>query len=244
VLSQKIENAAQVINKEMSSEEEVFKTLKSICFNFCLKRFSLAIFFGKKEITESFYFYSTCPLKWETHYKKNKYYLADPIFNSLQKVAMPFEWDIKNFKDLFPFQQELMKHANDFGIKSGITIPLLPRPTFHGFFTIFNQASLHPDVMYTLSLAANVCTEKIIGIKKSKFLEKLTKREREVLAQKSQGLTVKQISYNLDISPPSIAFHLMNIRKKLGVQTSEQAVSKFLMHVNYSSSKILTVPSA
>jgi len=40
VLSQKIENATQAINKEMNSEEQVFKTLKSICFNFCLKRFT------------------------------------------------------------------------------------------------------------------------------------------------------------------------------------------------------------
>jgi DNA-binding CsgD family transcriptional regulator len=234
VLSKKIENAIQEINKKMNSEEEIFKTLKSICFDFCLKRFSLAIFSGKKEITESFYLYSTCSLKWEEHYKKNKYYLADPIFNSLQKVAIPFEWDIKNFKDLFPFQQVLLKHASAFGISSGITIPLPPRPTFHGFFTIFNQASLHPDIIYTLSLVANVCAEKIMGIKKSKFLENLTKREKEVLVQKSQGLTVKEISYILNISPPSTAFHLMNIRKKLGVQTSEQAVSKFLIHINHS----------
>jgi len=219
VLSQKIERATKEINKEMKSEEEAFKILKDICLNFCLKRFSLAIFSGKKEITESFYLYSTCPLKWEEHYKKNKYYLADPIFNSLQKVAMPFEWNTRN----------------DFGIRSGITIPLPPRATFHGFFTIFNQASLHPDIIYALSLVANVCTEKIMGIKKSKFLENLTKREKEVLAQKSQGLTVKRISYNLNISPPSTAFHLMNIRKKLSVQTSEQAVSKFLIHTNHSS---------
>jgi len=107
VLSQKVENAAQVINKEMNSEEEVFKTLKSICFNFCLKRFSLAIFFGKKDITESFYFYSTCPLKWETHYKKNKYYLSIYENDSIDKTI-----EILNNFDFSFFEDYKIKHEN------------------------------------------------------------------------------------------------------------------------------------
>lgn len=234
MLAQKIERAIQEINKVTSSDEDVFKALKNICHNFCIKRFSLSIFSGNERITESFYLYSTCASKWEQHYKENKYYLCDPIFHSLQKAAMPFEWHTKNLEGLFPLQQDLMRDANNFGIRSGTTIPLLPHSTFHGFFTIFNQTLVHPDIVYTLSLVANVCTEKIIEMKERKFLWCLTEREREVIFQKSQGLTVKGISYQLNISHSAVAFHLANIRRKLGVQTTEHAVAKFLTHTNQS----------
>lgn len=234
MLTQKIEKTIQEINKVENSEENIFGILKNICDRFCIKLFSLSIFYGEEKITESFFLYSTCSLKWEQHYKENRYYLCDPSFNSLQKVAFPFEWYTENFKILFPLQQELMKEAEAFGIRSGITIPLLPHSTFHGFFTIFNQSSLHPDIVYILSLVANVCTDKIMEIKKGKVLKNLTEREKEILSQRSRGLSVKSIGHNLNISESAVAFHLTNIRKKLNAQTTEHAVAKFLTHTNLS----------
>jgi len=57
----------------------------------------------------------------------------------------------------------------------------------------------------------------------------LTERERKILEHKSQGLTIKGISSVLGISQSTTTFHLINIRKKLGVQTTEHAVAKLLM---------------
>ncbi len=232
MLTQKIERTIKEINEEIRSDKEIFKILKNICRRFCIKHFSLAIFYGKESTMESFFLYSTYSSKWVHQYKERKYHLCDPIFNCLQKIAYPFEWKIKGFKNLTPLQSKLMKEAYEFGIRSGITIPLLPQVNSHGFLTILNQTSLHPDILYTLSLVANACSCKIMEMKKGEFLTCLTKREREVIFQKSQGLTVKNVSIKLRISRSTAAFHLTNIRKKLGVQTTEYAVSKFLTHTD------------
>jgi len=233
VLAQKIKRAIEKINEveklDKNCEESVFGVLKDICYNFSIKRFSLSIFAGEQKVSGSFFFYSTCPLGWQQHYIENKYYLSDPIFHSLQQVISPFEWNTQSFTNLTPLQHQLIKKMCDLGIKSGMTIPLLPYPTFHGFFTVFNQTSLHSDVVYTLSMAANICTGKIMRIKKNKVLECLTERERKILQHKSRGLTIKGISSVLGISQSTTTFHLINIRKKLGVQTTEHAVAKLLM---------------
>jgi len=232
VLAQKIKRAIEEINDiegvNRNCDESAFRILKNICGDFYIKRFSLSIFFEEEKAQESFFLYSTCPLKWQQHYLGNKYYLCDPVFHSLQKVIFPFEWNTQSFTNLTPLQRQLINEMCAFGIKAGMTIPLLPYPTFHGFFTVFNQTSLHSDVVYALSLAANVCASKIMRIKRNKILECLTERERKILQQKSRGLTIKSISSVLGISQSTTTFHLINIRKKLGVQTTEQAVAKFL----------------
>lgn len=234
MLAQKIEEALEEINEGRRVDGDVLKILEKICYSFSIRYFSLAIFYGEKSISESFFMHSTYAEKWQDHYIKNKYYLCDPAFTSLQKIAIPFEWEIKKFKDLTPQQSNFAKEAYNFGIRSGLTIPLFPQSNFHGFFTIFNQAPLHPDILYTFSLIANFCTSRIMEEKAGEFLSCLTKREREVLFEKAQALSVKDVSIKLKISHSTAAFHLTNIRKKLGVHSSERAVSKFLTHTNQS----------
>lgn len=230
MLKQKIQSIIEKINIPLSSDEDTFSILQNICQELNLHEFSLSIFFGEEEITNSFFLYSTYEPKWVQRYKDQQYYLCDPLFSGLQKIALPFEWDIQDFKGLFPLQQMLIEERYNSGINSGTTIPLLPQTTFHGFLTIFNQIALHPDIVYILSLVGNICTQKIIEIKKSQELEEiLTIRERDVLFQKSQGLTIKGIGRKLNISPSTTAFHLGNIRKKLGAQTTEHAILKFMV---------------
>ncbi len=160
----KIKSALERIDAVKYFEEDVFAVFKGICLDLNFEKFALAIFSGRKDITESFSIYNTYSKEWIQHYKEKQYHLCDPVFSSLRKVAVPFEWDTKSFDGLLPTQQTLMEESFDFGIKSGITIPLIPYATFHGFVTVLNQSSLHHDVLYTLSLVGNVCSNKIISL--------------------------------------------------------------------------------
>ena len=54
----------------------------------------------------------------------------------------------------------------------------------------------------------------------------LTKREKEVLLQLSKGLTYKDISENLFISPATVRKHIENTYKKLQVHNKIEAISK------------------
>ena len=54
-------------------------------------------------------------------------------------------------------------------------------------------------------------------------LEKLTKREIEVLILLSEGLFNKEIAYKLDISERTVKNHISNIFKKINVSDRTQA---------------------
>lgn len=223
----KINTVMEKINAISASQEKIFSILQDICYDFNINSFALAVFSGKQSLIDSFCLHSTYPKEWISHYQDKQYHLYDPVFGALKKAAAPFEWSTHSFKNLLPIQQLLMNEAYDFGIKSGETIPLIPHPTFHGFVTVINQPSLHPEALYILSLAANMSASKLIYIRNNQVIKLLTERETEILIQKSEGIAVKTISHNLGISQATITFHLKNIRKKLGAQSTEHALLKF-----------------
>lgn len=53
----------------------------------------------------------------------------------------------------------------------------------------------------------------------------LTRRELEILAMISQGLTMRQVGNRLGISPRTVETHVAKLYRKLGVRTRVQAVS-------------------
>lgn len=59
-------------------------------------------------------------------------------------------------------------------------------------------------------------------------VEKLTKREQEVLELLAKGFLYKEISDNLGIGLPTVKSHLKQIYEKLHVQTRTEAAIKFL----------------
>lgn len=120
-----------------------------------------------------------------------------------------------------------MNTASDYGIKWGETIPLVPHPKYQGFMTIANAPPLHHEVLYTVQYIANICVDKIVPMMCCKGLGSLTKREIEILTLKSEGLVIKALSNQLNLSNSTIVFHLKNIRDKLGVSSTEQALIKF-----------------
>jgi DNA-binding NarL/FixJ family response regulator len=59
-------------------------------------------------------------------------------------------------------------------------------------------------------------------------LEKLTRREREILGLLAQGYLYKEIAGELKISLSTVRAHLHAIYEKLRVQSRTEAVVKFL----------------
>lgn len=160
-MKKKVNEAVEEISSKGCTKERALSVFHNICTDFGIEQFAIAIFSGKKNITDSFYIYDTYSEDWMQRYKEMQYHLYDPVFRELQKVAVPFEWDTDSFEDSVPAQKKIMNEARDFGIRSGITIPLIPHRTYHGFVTVLNQLSLHYDVLYSLSLIGNICASKI-----------------------------------------------------------------------------------
>ncbi len=159
--------ALEKIESIDSSSDEIFNVLREVCLHFDVEQLALAVFLKQKNNNHNFLVYHTYPLGWEDHYLKNEYYLHDPVFNVLQKIAFPFEWNLESFTNLSRIQIELLNDSSDFGINSGITIPLIPRSIFHGFVTLLNRSGLPYDALHSLSMVGNVCANKIMCLKRN-----------------------------------------------------------------------------
>jgi NarL family two-component system response regulator LiaR len=57
-------------------------------------------------------------------------------------------------------------------------------------------------------------------------VQSLTQREREVLHYLSKGMTYKEISDIITVSPETVKKHLKNIYRKLHVQNKIEALNK------------------
>lgn len=56
-------------------------------------------------------------------------------------------------------------------------------------------------------------------------LASLTRRELECLSALADGLKADQIASKLQISPPTVAMHVTNAKRKLGALTREHAIA-------------------
>ncbi|MCE2716906.1 MAG: autoinducer binding domain-containing protein [Pseudomonadota bacterium] len=220
-------HALEKINQEFHSKEEILSVFKDICLNFGFEYFALTIFHGINDIKEKFFSYNTYPEAWVKYVIEERQYLNSPIFISLKKAARPFSWHTTSFQNLTLAQQNYMNIANDFGVKWGETIPLIPHEEYHGFITISNAPPVHPEVFYIIQHVANICVDKIVPLFNDKAPRSLSSREYEILMLKSEGLAIKKISNYLDLSISTINFHLKNIRGKLDAHSTEQALVKF-----------------
>lgn len=171
-MKKKVNEAVEEISSKGCTKERALSVFHNACTDFGIEQFAIAVFSGKKKITDSFFAYNTYPEGWEKRYKQKEYYLRDPVFAALKNAAVPFSWSTDDFDDILPVQKTLMKEARDFGICLGITIPLIPHSTFHGFVTIINQPFLHYSILYSLSLIGNICANKVMHSGKSIKLSK------------------------------------------------------------------------
>ncbi len=167
-----IKKALEKIESIDSSPDDIFNVLKEVCLHFDVEQLALAVFLKQKNIDDNFLVYNTYPLGWEDHYLENEYYLHDPVFNVLQKIAFPFEWNLESFTNLSRIQIKLLNDSSDFGINSGVTIPLIPRSVSHGFVTLLNRSGLPYDALYSLSMIGNVCANKIMCLKRNALVVK------------------------------------------------------------------------
>lgn len=63
-------------------------------------------------------------------------------------------------------------------------------------------------------------------MKSKNYSDIISKREKEVLELSAQGLTIKQISLIMDISPTTVISHRKNIRAKLNCKNCVELIHR------------------
>lgn len=172
----------------------------------------------------------TAPECFMPVYDEPRYYEGNPLPYEAQRRIKPFSWSELPWHD--PKWRWVWQVLQDCACPDGLCVPC------HGLNGYFGAVSLAFDRMSELSpaevraitLAGYLIHEHLIEANHPDIFERfrLTKREADCLSFVASGFTDAEIAQKMNVSVPTIAFHISNARKKLGARTRAQAVAKFV----------------
>jgi LuxR family transcriptional regulator, activator of conjugal transfer of Ti plasmids len=179
---------------------------------------------------------SSFPREWLSRYFKEGYERLDPVIRTAKSQPRPFAWECDDWGARGDGRtRSFFNEASDFGIKSGITIPIASASDQLALMTLSsNRNGLPPGREQTL--AAEYL--KLIGLyfhahvdlKTASVLPSqvqcvLSQREAQCLEWASRGRTTTEVAEIISISARTVTFHLENARKKLNASNITQAVA-------------------
>ncbi|WP_339864844.1 LuxR family transcriptional regulator [Paremcibacter congregatus] len=165
------------------------------------------------------------PEAWVAHYKDERYYEDDVVLKSIFRSIRPCLWGELTRLDFR--NQQIFSEAQEFGIRNGMTIPLL----LPGYYpTTINIAGDHPDVdplaYHALHLMAVHYHHTVIRISSAGLrLPVLSTQQTQCLIWAARGKSDHDIGQILTIAPRTVNHHIERVREKLAVRTRAQAIA-------------------
>lgn len=182
-------------------------------------------------------------LKWMEHYQKEKFCNDDYLVKYIiEKNITPIIHDIEHINpNLIKSgrQKEIFNDVIEFGMSKILAIPLNDISIGCGGVTIATSSMSSNEFKQvikqkgTLLFAmAQVAHQRL----KYSYMTPLPKdtihfspRQQEIIKYLANGLPNKEISYRLNISMPTVSFHLKAIANKLNVRMSREILPKALL---------------
>lgn len=177
---------------------------------------------------------SNYPGDWTSHYLNSRYERIDPVIAHAQRQDKPFRWGRRVDRMRTCRQNEqFFDEAAEFGIRCGFTVPVPdrrggvaamtfaadePNPPFLRVTEQYSQAFQLIGTCFHFHARRKLSSNRTIdGVE-------LTPREYECLQWSARGKSAWEIGRILGVKRRTVAFHLDNVRQKLGVRTIKQAV--------------------
>jgi len=170
------------------------------------------------------------PEEWRDRYFSQNYIAEDPANLHLVRSNEPYTWsEMLAFPHYSRRQRRIVSEASEFGLTTGLIVPLTGLLTGPALVTIAGgpmkfsmreRAELHLAAIY-----AHARIRTLSG-RTRKFPEAphLSPRERECLQWVAVGKTDWEISEILAISEKTANTHIERVKRKYGVATRMQAV--------------------
>ena len=176
---------------------------------------------------------SNYPLEWQTRYLARDYTRIDPVVSQARARMQGFVWSTRNprqagSKDVRRFYDE----AGDFGIRSGISIPVR---TAFGHMSMLTLASgktslsLERDIDHVAAVTAVAFLHAKFKLHDgqptaSRTID-LTAKQALCLAWSAEGKTMRDIANIENLSYATVNFHLNNARRALDASSLAQATA-------------------
>ncbi len=185
-------------------------------------------------------FYSTTyPEKWARRYTGQDYGAIDPVVNAAGRSLLPFVWDADEIHVFATkAQRKFLAEGAEFGVRSGVTIPIHGRANEFASFTVTTDErrqnirklfAERQNQLIPIALHFHVAANERSGTKKDSAPVRLTPRERECLLWTARGKSAWEVGEILSIAERTVVFHLANAMHKLGVHSKMYAVVKAIM---------------
>lgn len=179
---------------------------------------------------------SSYPRKWAAHYFAESYERVDPVVEISRRERNVFRWDGSERSSIMgKAQRRLFDDASTFGIRRGVTVPIIAG---FGRFAAFTFASDEQSPALDRQLAAATDLIQLIGLNYHAHVEAkivaapanvevqaLSQRELECLAWSARGKTMDETAAILGVKPRTVLFHLENARRRLNANTLAHAVA-------------------
>lgn len=180
---------------------------------------------------------SNYPHAWTTFYLENHYQDLDPVILQAALHPQPFTWG-PDFPTSGKSEAEdrFFAEAAEFGLRHGLTIPIhserhaVAAVTFAAdhYLAAFQRClEVHLPLLTLISTFFHRYAHRTLRPDRVIGGVTLSRREFECLTWAAQGKSAWEIGQILGVSRRTAAFHLDNVRAKLGVGTVKQAVACF-----------------
>lgn len=175
---------------------------------------------------------SDYPPAWIDHYLSQDLSIIDPVVRTARALGKPFVWSIDEMPTrVSKAQTSFMGEAADFGIRSGVSIPI-PSGFRHTAMLTLASSSAKSDARtiteYEVTRDAAIYLHAFAKIRAHTILEgpdfRLSPQEAKVLAWCKRGFCAADIAELMGLKEPSVRFHMQGARRKLGANNIQQAI--------------------
>jgi DNA-binding CsgD family transcriptional regulator len=173
--------------------------------------------------------------EWTDRYLGRRYDHLDPVIVRAEAGIEPFLWGEQLLADKgSEAEARFFEEASGFGIRHGFTVPIRePRTRVSAVtFAVDQSASAfeqsiaaHGKVLQLMAIYFHRHARQILAADRVVNGVRLTRRELECLQWAAHGKSAGDIGTILGISRKTAAFHLDNLRAKLDVRSTSQAVA-------------------
>jgi LuxR family transcriptional activator of conjugal transfer of Ti plasmids len=176
---------------------------------------------------------SNYPSEWQARYLVQQYMKIDPVISMARSRMMAFTWAAKNSRQVQSTHiRRFYAEAGDFGIKSGISIPIR---------TAFGHMSMLTLASHKISLSLEKDIDQVAAVTAVSQLHAkleqqnidrtanvpviLTARQAICLRWSAEGKSMRAIATIENMSFATVNFHLNNARKALDAGSLAQATA-------------------
>jgi DNA-binding CsgD family transcriptional regulator len=160
------------------------------------------------------------PYEWVARYDRMTYFEIDPRVQNCLRHVTPFLWDSR--RNYGPKADAFLKDAAQYGLRSGITLPLRSTTGENSMFGVnSSRAELPEDEALQLAVGrfASYFHEWFFHNLRSQLVVfdmpvgEGSKRELEVLALAARGHSSKRIARELGISESTANYHIASVKQ-------------------------------